>query len=571
VIRWLDEHFLEAAERAIYPDEPPSFEDIKGMYWNEYRRWQTGTHRPLFESDPALFNIEFGKHVEKRREERPHEYIVNLLHRIVHSHRKVPCLVFDNADHFSIEFQERVFQYAHSLYTEVLCLVLIPITDKTSWQLSRQGALQSFFTESFFLPTPAPELVLRKRVDYIEERLDQIGADEKGRGYFFGRGIELSIDNLRGFTSTIQTVFVRSGSAARWIGSLANADIRRCLQLTREIVTSPHIKVPELLVAFLTHSAMYVNDEDTKLAIVRGRYDVYPTGQSSFVQNVYALTTEVASSPLLGVRILWFLNDTSYLRPDGESRYVEVDRVVEYFAAMNLDPRSVRGWLEAMLKFGLVLSYDPTAAGIERASRVEISPAGELHLEWAIKDWVYVEAMAEVTPLVDRESYEQIRDALGQALPFARRKAIRLFLNYLVSEDAKFVMVPGHGAYSGQRQVIEEFTKQVRLLDNAAVSPSTGRFGRPHGRVSAWNQEKGFGFVSPVGGGADVFVHFRDVVNHDDDNLPIGTWVEYDVVESERGPKAKSVSVVELASRRPVGGVNARPGRGQSEAAAQSE
>src|SRR5262249_61143293 len=126
--------------------------------------------------------------------------------------------------------------------------------------------------------------------------------------------------------------------------SSQNAALLRCLQLTREVISSPHIKVPELLGAFLTHTAVYVNEDDVTLAIVRGRYDVSPAGQSSFVQNVFALTTEVASSPLLGVRILSFLNDTSYLRPDGESRYVELDRVVDYFAAMNLDPRSVRGW-----------------------------------------------------------------------------------------------------------------------------------------------------------------------------------------------------------------------------------
>jgi GTPase SAR1 family protein len=220
VISWLDRHFLEAVERAVFQGRVASYEDLQGAYWREYERWREGPYKYLYESDKTAFKIEFGKHVDRRREDRPHDHIVHILHRIVESDKKVPCLVFDNADHFTIEFQERVFQYAHSLYSAVLCLVIVPITDKTSWQLSRQGALQSFFTESFFLPTPSPETVLRKRVEFIEKKLSELAPAERGRGYFFGRGIELSIDNLRAFTNTVQAVFIRTGQVANWIGNL---------------------------------------------------------------------------------------------------------------------------------------------------------------------------------------------------------------------------------------------------------------------------------------------------------------------------------------------------------------
>src|SRR5262249_52987263 len=151
-----------------------------------------------------------------------------------HMRHRIPCLIFDNADHFSIEFQERVFQYARSLYEKELCLVLVPITDKTSWQLSRQGALQSFYSESIFLPTPSPRTVLERRVSYLEKTLSREKA-ESGSGYFVGRGIELSITNLTAFVNCLQGIFVRTGDVAEWIGNLANYDIRRCLDLTRDV------------------------------------------------------------------------------------------------------------------------------------------------------------------------------------------------------------------------------------------------------------------------------------------------------------------------------------------------
>jgi hypothetical protein len=58
---------------------------------------------------------------------------------------------------------------------------------------------------------------------------------------------------------------------AEGIGNLANYDIQRCLDLTRDVVTSSHIKAEELLKAYIAGSAMLVDSEDVKKALIRGR------------------------------------------------------------------------------------------------------------------------------------------------------------------------------------------------------------------------------------------------------------------------------------------------------------
>src|SRR5262249_10571304 len=161
-----------------------------------------------------------------------------------------------------------------------------------------------------------------------------------------------SIENLQAFTSGLQAVFIRTGSVADWVGNLANHDVRRCLQLTREIVASPYIKVSDLLKAYIGHTSLEVNPEDVQLAIIRGRYDTYPLGQSAFIQNIYALITETDTTPLLGVRILQQLEDTRFQDAEGEARYAHIDHIVDYFAAMNIDPSTTRLWLDSMLKCG---------------------------------------------------------------------------------------------------------------------------------------------------------------------------------------------------------------------------
>ena len=548
IIRWLDEHFLDTTEKAVFGDRQPDYDDLKGMYFREYERLQSGAWKHTYDDNPIEFNKMFGEHIERRREERPHEYILHMLHRIVNSDHKVPCLIFDNADHFSIDFQEKVFQYAHSFFKEVLCLVMVPITDKTSWQLSRQGALQSFFTESFFLPSPPPDIILRKRIEYIEKKIKDDETPERGKGYkgyFFNRGIDLTIDNLRAFTSSVQAVFINTGEVATWIGNLANHDIRRCLQLTRAIIGSPHIQVDEMFKAIYAKSSLEVDPINAKLAIIRGKYDIYPTGQNPFVQNIFALTTEFSTSPLLGLRILQLLEDTHFQQAEGEARYVELSHIVEYCNGMYVDQRATQGWLDNLLKSGLILSYDPRQESIDKVLRVEIAPSGYQHLVWGRTDWAYLEAMLEVTPLLEKATRNELAELMSIGLPYARRKAIQLFLLYLIDEDHRYCVIPDHPQYNDQRKLTERLNQQVTELARPARTSHATRFGRPFGVVINWVDEHGYGFIAPEGGGRTVFIHICDIMNISTNNVPTGTLIEYEKVETAKGPKAVNAAIIE--------------------------
>ncbi|GGK61120.1 cold-shock protein [Ornithinimicrobium pekingense] len=69
------------------------------------------------------------------------------------------------------------------------------------------------------------------------------------------------------------------------------------------------------------------------------------------------------------------------------------------------------------------------------------------------------------------------------------------------------------------------------------------------GTVSWYDEDKGFGFITPESGGPDVFVHVRALA----DGLPEleeGDRVTYDVVESEKGPQARDVRLARSSARR---------------------
>ncbi|MDG9729145.1 cold-shock protein [Ignatzschineria sp. RMDPL8A] len=55
------------------------------------------------------------------------------------------------------------------------------------------------------------------------------------------------------------------------------------------------------------------------------------------------------------------------------------------------------------------------------------------------------------------------------------------------------------------------------------------------GTVKWFNESKGFGFITPEDGGADVFVHFSTISGDGFRTLAEGQKVEFEAKESERG------------------------------------
>lgn len=63
----------------------------------------------------------------------------------------------------------------------------------------------------------------------------------------------------------------------------------------------------------------------------------------------------------------------------------------------------------------------------------------------------------------------------------------------------------------------------------------------PTGKVKWFNDQKGYGFITPDDGSKDLFVHFTAIIGDGFKSLAENQAVEYDVVQSEKGPKAANV------------------------------
>jgi len=62
-----------------------------------------------------------------------------------------------------------------------------------------------------------------------------------------------------------------------------------------------------------------------------------------------------------------------------------------------------------------------------------------------------------------------------------------------------------------------------------------------NGTVKFFNDEKGFGFITPTGGGKDVFVHVNGL---NGGSITEGDNVSYDLEEGRKGMNAVNVTIV---------------------------
>jgi cold shock protein len=72
------------------------------------------------------------------------------------------------------------------------------------------------------------------------------------------------------------------------------------------------------------------------------------------------------------------------------------------------------------------------------------------------------------------------------------------------------------------------------------------------GLVKWFNDAKGFGFITPDEGGADVFIHFSAIAMEGYKTLKQGARVSFDLTDGPKGQHAQNILMTEPAPAAPV-------------------
>ncbi|NNM72433.1 ATP-binding protein [Enterovirga aerilata] len=460
IVVWAILKLRETLEAGVCANTPPHYEDLQGIFFKEYQRWRNGARRPLYQKDKDEFKIQFGEHMEKRREKEPDEYVRLLLDWATRGQGKLPCLIFDNTDQFPVEVQDAVYQLAHSLESAAPVFNIVPITDRTVWRLSKAGALQSYAAKSFYLPVPEAKEIISRRVSFLKGKLRK--EPNAARAYFSSKGFQVEVNNLQMLAEAVEKVFVENDFVSGLIGRLGNFDIRRMLKLAERIFLSPEIKIDDIIRSKFGGPTVTTDKFRTHRALIKGEYDRFSETENEFVSNLFYSNPQRPGSPLLSFYVLWILRQRmNSIRSDSvEERHWLITDLCEYFEACGVAEELVLHCVRRLYERRLVEALDPNLQDLGMADKIAIKESGLAHIELVLSSTVYIEQMALTAGVNELSTRDAIRRRSYTKNSTAFIELRDVFLRYLLKVDAARLTIP-EGALYGQ---LAEARRNIRGL-----------------------------------------------------------------------------------------------------------
>jgi len=533
---WLTGILIQLFEAKLFEDGNPTFDDLKGMYFREYERRRRGTGSALYAADKAQFQVEFGRFLDTVVEQDREGYLKRLLADVVRNRGKLPVIVIDNIDESSIEQQTSIFQLSQSLRRFAKhALVVFPITDKTAWRFKRSDIFGIYRSKSFFLPTPSPRDVFSKRVEYLRNKVRAVGEKQEDGNYFLSRGIKVSINNLDGFASALEDIFIDQENTAKTLGELSNYNIRRTLELARRVMTSSVFAVDDLVASFISGRPISRNYDQTIAALMKGDYENYLPKDEHFIVPLFQVGATFRQSPLLAARVLAFFEATSERGRSVEERHASVDTVIQFFDSIGASESALLYCLDELMQARLIEPFDMTDTQVDSSQNLAITHAGRAHLQLATANRVCLEQMAITTAITSAPAATEIRkfhkNKDSQAVKYANIR--KSFAEFLINEDAVHMSeIPSDPRFEHQIELVARIQSIGRLSNENSQKPNwVGRTGI----VDRIEFDKNFGFADVAGISGRVFFHLETAKRGGFMDLAPGDDIVCDVEKREKG------------------------------------
>lgn len=559
IIQWLTEEIIRKIEADLFDGGTPSWDELRTLYHGEYLRRAKGVDEKLYNKDKQEFQIQFGKYMEGQVESDREGYLRRLLNELVSNRKRLPVFIIDNTDENSIEFKQRIFQFMQSLRREVkFAMAIFPVTDKSAWSFSKTDLFSIYESRSFFLPTPSPRDVFRKRAEYLKHKIKQVRSDKEKKLYFAEKGISISIDNLDGFTQALESIFVQHDFTSKTVGQLTNYNIRRTLALSQRVLTSSIIKIEDLVRSYASGKPIATKYTKFIDALLRGNYQLFKRGDTPELIPIFDVDSKTIQSPLLMLRILALLQNVMNNERNIEDQHMGINSIINYFDSIGGGEVAIENSLLTLLESGLVETYDISSKKIAPDQKVAITPKGKAHLDLATRNSVFFYQMALTSSIVDKDLVEEIKSIQNNCKVFKDRVSTikSIFASYLLNEDNKhFNNMIKKDQFSSQLNLLLEIEKfkNIQRKPSEDLAATLGEHFEPGtemkeviATIEWYDPRLKYGFAKVAGLDEGVFVSLKDLLDSGIGFITESDNLLCDISRNEKGFQIDHIHDVEV-------------------------
>ena len=350
-------------------------------------------------------------------------------------------LVVDNTDQFSSEIQDFCFQVVAEIYSSIKCLSIITIREERFFRSKNLGVLDAYETIQYHISSPRADKVFQQRLQYLIESLesDEFFNDLIRNHEITGKNQDLiTRENFKKYFIVFKKDFDKKSNLYTFLSSCAQKDMRKALDLFRELLFSGYLNIYEMISTELNVFTLQIH-QVLKPLMTPNKY--FYEEESSSVPNIFKLRNLDNGSHFMSIRILKNLMKN-------QSTYCSLSVIKSEFSNIfNMDDDFDKN-IELLIDYKLIEANIKVDNFIPEVEDIIITPFGKYFIQKLIHFFTYLDLISTDCSLYSEQSSNYIaRSANNEYKLFTiGKRADRMihriektnhFIKYLIEEENK--------------------------------------------------------------------------------------------------------------------------------------
>lgn len=389
-----------------------SSKGLTQVFWPEISKLKKGFDPHLLKEDSLALRKENQRLVDRLKES--DEAFVNGAIRVLREryHRYV-CVILDNADQCSPDYQRAVYLFARTLEDTLQCLVIVALREEWYWYFGfkeKDGPFSAYHDTIYYIPAPRSRDVLAKRLEYSidlteSRKVPSVDIELPGN-------LIINASHLERYLRVCHQAFFNDDEITIFFECLSNGIVRKGLKAFLEFLRSGHTHVNEYLKAFVAKETYVLLFHHVFKSIACGQYRHYAS-KRSLIPNVFQPVHD-ANRNYIGyftrLYLLYWLDQQKNRQTPAGDGFVAIPEVNSFLLQLGAPFTVQKDLLKLSVKTDLIEPDIRIESDYDDWHYLRITAFGLYMLKSLCGRFCYIETVMLETPLLD----DKIRDCLAR-------------------------------------------------------------------------------------------------------------------------------------------------------------